>query len=532
MLSLIVKDFKLLFQGTSRNKWGQVLSILFTILTGAIFIVIEVFLFNAIFSNLKSINRANASYFTVFLFIISSLLTVFCLFTAKKLFFNEEDNTKLKALPVSSSQILLSKIFFLFITMYFMNIVFTYPLFITYGVIYRKMATFFFTALFYPVILFFFQAGIALLLVYPFKLLLDFFKKHIGWQFVTVVAIAFGLTYLYSSALDIFVNLVAENNIDSLFTIKTLNAVDQAAKFMFPVNILENVFVNNRVTLLIPAIIICGGVFAVGLAVGSYYYNKLLQNVFYENKKEIKDIKLKSTTPGKALFKKEMILLFRDSNFIFSFTGLLMIEPLLSYLIIRSLDTVFTSGALAYSLSAVPNIITFLNVMLMMLISAIIYQGANNYISNEQKAVRLMKTIPVSPIKQLAIKVAIPLVLSLAFLLVSYLVLFLMGLLKIIAVLYAVLMNVLFIIVLALVSLFEELGVKHNQEKNVIISTIYTYVVPFLYFGVALLLCYYKVNYNFIFLIGLGVVILSLLPYVIKFKSRINDKFLSLEVYN
>ena len=187
---------------------------------------------------------------------------------------------------------------------------------------------------------------------------------------------------------------------------------------------------------------------------------------------------------------------------------------------------------LAYYLASVPNIVAFMDVMLMMLISAIIFQGANSYITNENKAVRLMKSMPISLFEQLAIKVLIPLALSLAFLFISYLVLAVTLTLSIIPFLYGLIINTIFIITLAIVSLFEELKVKRNATKNTLLSSVYTYAVPTVYFLVALLFCYFKVNYNITFLMGLGVVILSLVPYMIHFKERVSEQFLSLEVAN
>ena len=531
MLSLIFKDFKLIFSGTSQNKWGRFLSLLFTIVVGILFIVIEVYLFQAIFTKMEAVRGASSSYFTLFLFIISTLLTVFCVFTAMKLFFNSVDNVKLQALPVSETKIVISKLIFLFITMYAMNLTFNLPLFITYGIIYRKMFVFYFNAVFYPVILFFFQAGIALLLVYPVKLLLNFLKKHIIIQFIAAFVLAFGLAFLYSQALNLFINLVANNNINQLFTTETINAVKSASKFMVPVTFLVDAFVNNVRSAIFPSIAISIGIFVIGLSVVIYFYFKFLQT-FTSDTRSIKKDSLKMVSPKKALIKKELVLLFRNSNFIFSFTGLLMVQPFLCYLIIKSMNTIFTSGSLAYYLASVPNIVAFLDVMLMMLISAIIFQGANAYITNENKAVRLMKSIPISLYEQLAIKVLIPLLLSLAALFISYLLLAMTLTLNIIPVLYGFVMNAIFIITLSIVSLFEELHVKRYQEKNTLLSGIYTYAVPVVYFLIALLLCYIQVNYNLIFLMGLGVVIISLVPYLIHFKERVNQGFLSMEVIN
>ena len=531
MLSLIFKDFKLIFSGNSTNKMGKFLSVLFTIVVGVLFIVIEVYLFHAIFTKMENVRGASSSYFSLFLFIVSTLLTVFALFTVMKLFFNNEDNIKLQSLPVSDTKIILSKLVFLFITLYSVNLVFNLPLFITYGVIYKKLFSFYFSAVFYPAMLFFFQAGIALLLVYPFKLLLDFLKKHFVIQFITVFIVAFGLAFLYSRALNLFINLVANNNIAQLFTSQTINNVKNASKFMIPINFLVDAFVAHKRVAIFPSLAISLGMFVIGLVVAIYFYNRFLLHTNNETK-VTKKKELKIVNPAKALIKKELVLLFRNSNFIFSFTGLLMVEPFLSYLIIKSMNTIFTSGSLAYYLASVPNIVAFLDVMLMMLISAIIYQGANAYITNENKNVRLMKSIPVSLFKQLAIKVTIPLLLSLSFLIMSYLVLAISGTMRIVPVLYGLLINIIFIITLSVVSLFEELHVKRNQTKNTLLSGVYTYAVPVIYFLGALLLCYYQVNYNLTFLMGLGIVVISLVPYMIKFKERVSTQFLSLEVSN
>ena len=531
MLTLIAKDFKLMFQGNSTNKTSKFLSLLFTLIVGVGFIVIEVYLFQAIFNKLKSINQASSSYFSLFLFVVSTALTVFALFTAKKLFFNEEDNTKLQSLPVSNSKVVLSKLFFMFITMYFMNLVFNLPLFITYGVIYRKMIVFYFSSIFYPVILFLFQAGLALMLVYPFKLLLDFLKKHLIIQFVTVFIIAFALSFLYSRALNLFIDLVASNSIDKLFTTTSINNVQTASKFMVPVNFLVEMFVMRSRKGTIASLTICAGVFIVGVSIVVYFYNRFQQSLFNDATGRKKET-LKQVSPVKALVKKELVLLFRNSNFVFSFTGLLMVEPFLSYLIIKAMNTIFSSGMMAYYLSVVPNMVSFLDVMIMMLISSIIYQGANAYITNENKNVRLMKSIPVNLFTQLAIKVLIPLSLSLIMLFVSYLLLVITRTIVFITFLYGFIINLLFIVTLSVVSLFEELHIKRNQTKNALLSTLYTYVVPVLYFLAALLFCYFQVNYNVPFLVGVAIVGLSLLPYMIHFKERVNEQFLSLEVSN
>ena len=532
MLSLIAKDFKLLFQGNYKSQFGKVLSILFTIIVGAILIVIETFIFRAIFIKIKDVKDASIAYFSVFLFIISTLLTIFAVLISRKLFFNKEDNTKLQSLPISNFKLVTSKLFFLFITMYFINLVFNYPLFITYGLIHHEFVSFYFKALFYPVLLFFFQAGVALLLVYPYKLLSDFLDKHILVKVIIYLLIAIGLTLLYSRVLDIFINIVVNNNVSSLFTVKAMNDTINASKYMVPVNFLLEGFISKDVISLIIAIGLSLSIFVVGIILVTVFYHNFLQNVIYKKNRKEKEVQMKVVSPTKSLMKKEIILLFRNSSFLVSFITLLIIEPLISYLIIRSINTVFTKGPLSYYLLVVPAILPNLDITLMMLISLIIYQGVNNYISSENRGVRLMKSIPVSPFRQLLIKVGIPFILSASFLLVSYIALFTTNTLTIFTALYGLILNLILLFSISLVDLYEELNMKRNQNKNALLSTTYTYLVPILFLVTALLLGSTGMNYHIIYLLEIGLFSLTFVPFIIRLHSRVSNKFYHLEVVN
>ena len=85
------------------------------------------------------------------------------------------DIEQLSTRPIGNTDIILSKLFFMFLTHYFTSLIFTYPIFVSYGIIGAKTIKFYYLGLFYPVITFFFIGGVALLLVYPFWLL----KKYL-----------------------------------------------------------------------------------------------------------------------------------------------------------------------------------------------------------------------------------------------------------------------------------------------------------------------------------------------------------------
>ena len=96
---------------------------------------------------------------------------------ATKLFFNEKDIEQLSIHPVSNSSIIISKLLFLFVTHYVTCFIFVYPLFIAYGSLYTMTIRFYYLGLFYPVLSFFFEMGVALFFVYPLWIGKKWLKK-------------------------------------------------------------------------------------------------------------------------------------------------------------------------------------------------------------------------------------------------------------------------------------------------------------------------------------------------------------------
>jgi uncharacterized protein YxeA len=164
------------------------------------------------------------------------------------------------------------------------------------------------------------------------------------------------------------------------------------------------------------------GVFILGCSIAIFAFNYVRNASSNAKKKEkVKNVKVKSVTY--TLIKKEFKLLAQNSDYSFSFLGLLVIQPLLAYLVIKALNTIFTTGVFAYYISMVPNFLPLLDVLILMFFTVIINQGANSYIQMEKKTIKVMKTIPVSYKKQLLVKVSIPFTLSFTSLLITLLVL-------------------------------------------------------------------------------------------------------------
>ena len=528
MLSLIAKDFKLMFS-KSGNRLNRLLSLFFNIVISLLFVAIETFIFINIMKKISIYPGANLIFFIIFLAVITVLLTIVCIFSGQKLFFNEEDNNQLSHLPISNEKKILSKLFFLIITMYVLNLIFSFPLFIAYGQMFNKRLFYFYTSLYYPVLVSILEIGIALIFIYPVKLLLDYLKKHILIQSIVLIIISFGLCFVYSKILNVFIDLVANNEMNLLFTSESIEVANKISKCLIPINYLVNSFVNGNG--LIPFICIALGIFIIGLILIFIFYNHFV-NFTIENKLNNKKHQIKLSSINKALIKKELILLFRNSNNLFSFTGLLIVEPFLIYLVVKAINTIFTTGTMSYVFATIPNFLMILDIVIILLMSVIISSGANNFIQNEDKSLRIIKIIPINPLKQLFIKTMIPFIASSIFLFISYLILFITRTISYQPFLFGFIVNFISLGCIYLISLYEELKIKHNQQRNSLISNIYTYLIPVVITILGLITTYFKINIYLILTLILLISVILSLPFVIKMKSRLNNLFLDMEVKN
>lgn len=530
MLNLLIKDFKLMFR-QDRKIFSTVISVLFSILFVGIFVAIEVYLFKSILGKIINIKNAPRTFLTIFLFATTILLIFADLFRAKKLFFDAKDIEQLSTHPVTNSQLIFSKLIFLFLSHVVTSLIFQFPLFVAYGMSIGKVAMYYFTALFYPVASFFFVGGLALILLYPFWLLSSFLKRHFVIQFVVSIAVIVLLSVLYSVALDLFINLVANNDMLSLFSDQSIAKFMIFERYAMPVNFMVDLFVNKAYSALFPFLLISFGLFAIGLAISVYAFH-VVRNISLNDTKITKEHPFKTTSVIKALIKKEFTIIAKNSDYIYSFTGLLIVQPLLLQLVVKSINAVLGAGTIMFYTALVPGLVIFVDVLIVMLFSAIINQGANSYISMESSTIKVIKTIPVSYKTQLAIKVAIPYILSLISMAISLVVLMATQTIAWSYGLLTIVLTAVFVFIFELISLQEELNIRHNRKRANFFSGAFAYIFPIVFTGTAVLLSYFGVSSYLAFLGGAGVcVIIGIVPtiYVLKNAGRL---FMDLEAKN
>lgn len=530
MINLLIKDFRLMF-GNKQSLSKRIVSVLFSVLFFVAFIVVEVFLFRTILKTISSIKYASTAFLTLFLFITTVLITIGNLFQAKRLFFDAKDIEQLSNRPVSNTQIILSKLLYLFLIHFATSMMFEYPLFVAYGLLANKTPLFYYLCLFYPIATFFFEMGVALLLVYPLWLFTRFIKRHFLLEMAVSLVLICGLTVVYSYVLDIFIKMVADNDLISLFSQESINKFIKFQQHAFPANFLIDIFFNKRTVALIPFLCISFGIFGMGISVAIFAFNYVrnISATVTVNKKA-RPYKSKSITS--ALIKKEFSLIAKNSDYIFSYTGLLMVQPLLLYFVTKSINTVLSSGTIQYFALLVPGLIDYVDILLVMLFTVIINQGANSYITMEERTIKNMKTIPVPFGKQLFIKVSIPFVLSSVSLVVSCVVLWATKTISFQLMLFSLLISVILLFVFQIISLWEELSIRHGKPRSTSMSSLFSYLLPIVYAITAVVLSYKGLKTNVTIWGGLGVIaLIGAVPVTIVF-TRANKMFLSLEAIN
>lgn len=530
MLTLLIKDFRLMFSGERRGAKG-ILRTVFSIFFVLCFVAIEIFLFSALLNKIENFSDAPITFTLIFLFVISVFMTVSAVFQAKKLFFNEQDIQQLANHPIQNSKMILSKLIFLVLIHYATSMLFEYPIFVAYGSIYNKPLMFYYTSLFYPLVASIFEIGIGLILVYPVRMLLEYLKKHVLIEFIFAVVLIFGLVIPYSYVLNMFVNLVANNEITLLFTAESMEAMAQFGKFAIPVNFLVDFFIMKKSAALFTYLGIAGGIFTMGLSITIYMFHRV-RNVTTTSKPKKLKFAYKKRSQVYGLAKKEIILLTKNPDYIFSFSGLLIVQPFLLYLIMVAMNAIFSSGTFLFYTSLFPNFVALIDVFLVIMITLIINSGANQYISMEERTIKNLKTIPVDYRVQLLVKVLLPFIMSTVSLVVSILALLIGGVLSPLSALFSFLLAFVVMLVFDVISLREELNIRHGKPRSSYLSTVFSYVLPFAYIALVMVLSYNGFPLVIMYILGILLFALLGLPQVLTVKKRMGDWFMELEAIN
>ncbi len=530
MLTLLMKDFRLMFPKEG-NLARRILKRIFSVLFVVIFVAIETFLFSAILGKIENFQNAPVTFTMLFLMVISILMIASGVLKAKKLFFNELDLQQLASHPVENSKQILSKLIFLFLTHYFSTLLFTYPIFVAYGMMYQKTMWFYYFVIFYPALSSLVELGIMLLLVYPVWMIGEYLRKHVIVEFFFAVVLLFALVYPYSQILNVFVGLVANNELTLLFTEESMQTIANIERFFVPLNFLIEAFLLNRTQNFFLYFSFAGSLFIVGLSITIFTFHHV-RNLAVTEKARGKKQFPKPMSQMRALISKELILLSKHSEYIFSYTGLLIVQPFLMYFVLKAMNTIFQSGSFLYYTTLIPGFVPIMDTFLVMMISIVINSGANNYLSIEARTVKNLKTMPISYRTQLLVKAIIPFILSTTSLSIAVLVLYIGGVLSGTTAFFAFVLTLLFILAYDVISMIEELRIRHGKPRSTYASGLFSYVFSFLYVAISILIMYLGTPLWVVYVMGIVLVVCLTLPFIWILIKRMGDWFMDLEAIN
>lgn len=524
-----------------KTGYKRLLSLLTTAIYVGIFIFLEVFLYGRLYDQLNIYTSFNESFLTILVFAFMLLGVIFLVPTIYSSFFkNKDEQVILGNRPIRQTEIFVSKSLFCYFKALFFSFATLFPICIVYGV--KSNAPFlFYLGLFFSIFLVtVIELGVALLLSIPFREVFFRLKRQVLILLVVTLAITFGLAYLYSNLLDVFVSLVRSASLDSLFTASRIETMTAVSQKLYPAIFMTRfININDSLLQLLLLFTSIGISLVVSIPLFLLYYNYYLkESSSSQRPKNYFNPPIRITDPTKALIKKELSLVFSNSDGVFSYFSLIAVQPFLVYLVISAINLIFTTGNLNYMQSTYPTFTLALNAALILLFLAVINSTSSLSLSKEKDTIDLMKTLPLSPAKQLFIKLMVPYTLSSISYLVTMLVI---GCLLTrtdgsftannvpftwTSVILLMIIGLLALLALNLSSLYSDLKMKENGD---FISVLIDFILPIIFVLASSLLtllvddAYKDITF---YCIILGLEIILLIPLAIRFKSRVNKLFI------
>lgn len=513
-------------------------SLLIKLIFISLFIALEVYIYFALDKKLMLFSEYGSLDFLILFLVILLIGSVFTsLNKVRNVFYKRKDSEVLLHLPVNNEEIIFSKIIFTYLYSVLINFVISVPLLFSYGVsrgiednIYPA---FYVLSILYPLLISIFSSGLTLILLPLYNKIYNFLKNKALLQVILGSLLVICLCFIYQYVLDLFINLINDSKVDSIVSMDFINNLHNVTPYLFPVSGLVNVAINriNAFNHLAIALGISLGIILIGFIISSLSYTKFLKNEISSNKKiEPKKIS-KLTSLTKTLLKKEFILIFRNSNYVFSYTSLLIMQPFLAFVVISSLNGILYEN-MEMLLIYFPELINGLNILLLLLFSSIISSASLDSYSREDKNLMIVKYLPISPLKQSYIKLTMPLIFSSASLLITNLILISFKEISLNAFLVATILGLLLQVSLVFNGLYIDLIKLNSDLKGNIsfLSTLISVVLPLVIFLIHFIMSYFRLSSALIYIIEvilmLSITIISIVP----FKKMINKYFIKMRI--
>ena len=499
-----------------------------------LFIALEVFIYISLDNKVNAnSNYGSFDFLILFLFLTLLISIIFTALKGRKIFFNKEDLTVLSPLPIQKGEVVFSKVLYLYIYETIISICISSPLLVTYFVLHDFLPPFYVLGVVYGALISLFGIGISMLLTVIFEFVYHLLKVSDIAQFILASVVVILLCFAYQIVLNLFLDALNNNEGTGMLSESLITLVHQISIGLLPIYTFLDPICNNGVNLA-SGVCITFGMILLSLLicafVSSFSYSYINSHNFELKITKVKNRNNLVISPFKALIKKEFSLLFKDSSYTFSYTSLLIMAPFLSFVVISSLNSIIYQN-LRYFSVYFPDLVNGLNICLILLFSSVINASASQSITRENKALQIVKYIPVNPIKQVIAKVLMPIVLSSVSLLITLIVLIATQNIDYKVFLISLFIGLVLIVFTTVLGLYLDMYDKSAAELklsfiNNLISILFPIVILLIHFGVSLT----RIDTIYIYIAEAITASLLLIPIFIKPKKVWTKVFRKMEV--
>ena len=229
VFDLVRKETLLHDTSSYKYKWQKYLMRAIKAIFIGLFIALECFIFLALNEKIDEYSSYGIFDFLIlFLFIMFIVSIGNSLFVLRKLLFDKKDSSILLPLPISSGEIIFSKLFYLFFEQVLLNLCISTPLLICFGATRELVPYFYVFSLVYPLMMSLITISISLTFVVPFEYLYNFLKKYDIVQFVLASIVVILLCFAYKYVLDVFLTALNDSTFGGAFSDSFINALHNA----------------------------------------------------------------------------------------------------------------------------------------------------------------------------------------------------------------------------------------------------------------------------------------------------------------
>lgn len=537
-LELLRKEF---IEKSDEGKQSLFVSVLFLVFRGLLlgcFIALECFIAMSLDKKIVKYSSYGSFDFLVLAMTLTMALSIiFTMVKARKTLFDSNDSQVTLPLPIEPSTQVFSKVTYLYIEAVLFGWMTSTPILVCYGIPRHFIPYYYIFSFLYPFLISIFSIGISLLLTIVYQKLYCLVRKNDIVQFLVACILVITLCYLYQVVLTLFLTALNNSSIGGVFSKDFVETLHKARYYFLPVYhlldaVIEKANLKSDILITIGASILS---LLLGVSLSSIVYFRELKNQNQPTSKKTKEKKLQVVSPFKALLKKETDLLFKDETNLFSYTSLLILCPFLTYAVISSLNSIIYDNLRFYA-SYFPELVSGINLTLILLFSGVINASASLSMTREGQALIIVKYLPISPLKQILAKIIIPMLFSFLSLFVTVIVLISAGIITLPVFFTSFFVGVLLIIFSNVFGVYCDMHDRDRQRRTIrlsLINDLVPLILPFLIFALFFLFSVYlKLPTWSLYLIASFVSLLLLSPSMINLKKRYQKAFVRMEVSN